>query len=197
MILLLIFLVPFTGIIIILFCPFLSQLLIKKISLFFSILTFYISLFLWIFFEKSSLFFQYLIYQEWFYFLNINLIFGVDGLSLFFILLTTFLIPICILSSWKNITSNVRLFFVLFLFLEIFLLIIFSILDLLLFYIFFESVLIPMFLIIGIWGSRERKIKASYFFFIYTLFGSLVMLLGIFACFIWYWYYKFFYINFT
>nr|YP_009350055.1 NADH dehydrogenase subunit 4 [Spongospora subterranea]AIK19923.1 NADH dehydrogenase subunit 4 [Spongospora subterranea] len=179
MTLLLILLFPFIGILIILFCPLLSQLLVKKISLFFSILTFYTSLFLWIFFEKSSLFFQYLLYQEWFSFLNINLIFGVDGLSLFFILLTTFLIPICILSSWKNILSNVKLFFILFLFLEIFLLIIFSILDLFLFYIFFESVLIPMFLIIGIWGSRERKIKASYFFFIYTLFGSLVMLLGI------------------
>jgi NADH:ubiquinone oxidoreductase subunit 4 (subunit M) len=67
----------------------------------------------------------------------------------------------------------------LFLFLEVFLLLIFSVLDLVLFYIFFESVLIPMFLIIGIWGSRERRIKASYFFFIYTLLGSLVMLLGI------------------
>ncbi len=85
----------------------------------------------------------------------------------------------CILAGWKNIMFNVKGFVLLFLFLEIFLLLIFSVLDLVLFYIFFESVLIPMFLIIGIWGSRERKIKASYFFFIYTLLGSLVMLLGI------------------
>jgi len=156
-----------------------SQLLVKKIALFFSILTFYISLFLWIFFEKSSLFFQWLFYKNWLSFLGINFILGLDGISLFFILLTTFLVPMCILAGWKNIMFNVKGFVLLFLFLEIFLLLIFSVLDLVLFYIFFESVLIPMFLIIGIWGSRERKIKASYFFFIYTLLGSLVMLLGI------------------
>ena len=170
---------PCAGILCLMFIPSSSQLLIKKIALFFSILTFYVSLFLWIFFEKSSLFFQWVIYKHWLSFLGINFILGLDGISLFFILLTTFLIPICILSGWKNITSNIKSFLLLFLFLEVFLLFIFSVLDLVLFYIFFESVLIPMFLIIGIWGSRERRIKASYFFFIYTLLGSLVMLLGI------------------
>lgn len=176
---LLIFICLITGIFSLLFIPSTSQVLIKKVSLFFSILTFYISLFLWIFFEKSSLFFQYLIFKEWFSFLGVNFVLGVDGISLFFILLTTFLTPICILSGWKSITSKVKAFFILFLLLELFLLFIFSVLDLILFYIFFESVLVPMFLIIGIWGSRERKIKASYFFFIYTLLGSLIMLLGI------------------
>nr|YP_010227892.1 NADH dehydrogenase subunit 4 [Polymyxa betae]CAG9644869.1 NADH dehydrogenase subunit 4 [Polymyxa betae] len=170
---------PCVGILCLIFISSTSQLFLKKIALFFSILTFYVSLFLWIFFEKSSLFFQWLIYKQWLSFLGINFILGLDGISLFFILLTTFLVPICILAGWKNITFNVKGFLILFLFLEVFLLFIFSVLDLVLFYIFFESVLIPMFLIIGIWGSRERKIKASYFFFIYTLFGSLVMLLGI------------------
>jgi proton-translocating NADH-quinone oxidoreductase chain M len=177
--LLLTFICPFLGIICLCFTSSNNPLLSKKIALFFSILTFYFSLFLWIFFEKSSLLFQWLFYNKWLSFLGINFILGLDGISLFFILLTTFLIPICILSGWKNITFNIKSFLILFLFLEIFLLLIFSVLDLVLFYIFFESVLIPMFLIIGIWGARERKIKASYFFFIYTLLGSLIMLLGI------------------
>jgi proton-translocating NADH-quinone oxidoreductase chain M len=170
---------PCIGILCLIFISASSQLLAKKLALFFSILTFYLSLFLWIFFEKSSLFFQWLFYKYWLSFLGINFILGLDGISLFFIILTTFLIPICILAGWKNIILNVKSFLLLFLFLEVFLLLIFSVLDLVLFYIFFESVLIPMFLIIGIWGSRERRIKASYFFFIYTLLGSLVMLLGI------------------
>lgn len=177
--LILIFICPCFGILCLSFLSSKTSILSKKIALFFSILTFYISLFLWIFFEKESLFFQWLYYTKWLSFLGINFIIGLDGISLFFILLTTFLIPICILAGWKNITFKVKEFLILFLFLEVFLLLIFSVLDLVLFYIFFESVLIPMFLIIGIWGSRSRKIKASYFFFIYTLFGSLIMLLGI------------------
>jgi len=91
-----------------------------------------------------------LIYKQWLSFLGINFILGLDGISLFFILLTTFLVPLCLLAGWRNITFNVKGFLILFLFLEVFLLFIFSVLDLVLFYIFFESVLIPMFLIIGI-----------------------------------------------
>jgi len=98
---------------------------------------------------------------------------------LFFILLTTLLIPICLLASWNTVQMNLKLFLLLFLIMEFFLIGVFCILDLLLFYIFFESVLIPMFLIIGIWGSRERKIRAAYFFFLYTLLGSVLMLLAI------------------
>ena len=152
---------------------------LRKIALATSIIVFYLSLFLWIFFDKTSLFFQYLTFFQWFSFFNISFLLGIDGLSLFFVILTTFLMPICILSSWKVIKTNVKEFFILFLFLELLLILVFTVLDLMLFYIFFESVLIPMFLIIGIWGSRERKIKASYFFFIYTLFGSLIMLMGL------------------
>ena len=110
---------------------------------------------------------------------NINFTMGVDGISLFFILLTTLLIPLCLLVSWDSIKFNLKEYLIAFLIMEFFLIGVFCILDLFLFYIFFESVLIPMFLIIGIWGSRERKIRAGYFFFLYTLLGSVLMLLSI------------------
>ena len=80
-------------------------------------------------------------------------------------LLTTLLIPLCLLTSWDSIKFDLKKYLILFLIMEFFLIGVFCVLDLLLFYIFFESVLIPMFLIIGIWGSRERKIRAAYFFF--------------------------------
>ena len=175
----LLILCPCMGMLSISLTPASFHIRIKQLALFFSILTFYSSLFLWICFDPTSLFFQQVICLNWLSFFGFSFVLGLDGISLFFILLTTFLTPICILSCWKNILINCKSFFLLFLLLEIFLLFVFSVLDLLLFYIFFESVLIPMFLIIGIWGTRERKIRASYFFFLYTLFGSLIMLLGI------------------
>jgi proton-translocating NADH-quinone oxidoreductase chain M len=95
------------------------------------------------------------------------------------VLLTTLLIALCILVSWNSIKFNLKEYLISFLVMEFFLIGVFCVLDLLLFYIFFESVLIPMFLIIGVWGSRERKIRAAYFFFLYTLFGSVLMLLSI------------------
>src|SRR6476620_4154193 len=98
---------------------------------------------------------------------------------LFFVILTTFLIPVCILVSWNSITAYVKEYCIAFLLLESLMIAVFSVLDLLLFYIFFESVLIPMFIIIGVWGSRERKIRAAYQFFLYTLFGSVCLLLAI------------------
>jgi len=104
----------------------------------------------------------------------------VDGISLFFIILSTFLVCVCVLSSWINITKHIKSYLVCFLLMDFFLIIIFSSLDLIIFYIFFESILIPMFIVIGIWGSRTRKLKAAYLFFLYTLFGSLFMLLAIF-----------------
>jgi len=109
---------------------------------------------------------------------------GIDGIGLLFILLTTLIFPICILSSWRNILKNLKEYMILLLIMESLLIIVFSVLDLLLFYIFFESILIPMFLIIGIWGSRRRKIRASYLLFFYTLFGSVLMLIGIMSIYI-------------
>ena len=111
--------------------------------------------------------------------LNLNFVLGIDGISLFFVLLTTLLIPLCLLVSWKSVKVNLKEFLVAFLAMEFFLIGVFCILDLLLFYIFFESVLIPMYLIVGVWGSRERKIRAAYFFFLYTLLGSVLMLLSL------------------
>ncbi len=103
---------------------------------------------------------------------------GIDGISLYFILLTTILFPICILISWKSPIHS-RLFLSLLLFLELLLILVFIVIDLLWFYIFFEAILIPILIIIGIWGSRSRKIKAAVYFFIFTLLGSLVILTGI------------------
>jgi len=106
------------------------------------------------------------------------LVLGIDGISLFLVILTTFVFSFCSLLA-INITKKVRLFFTLFLILEFFILISFLVLDFLIFYIFFEAILIPMFLIIGIWGSRTRRMKAANYFLFYAFFGSLFMLIGI------------------
>lgn len=152
---------------------------IKNFSIFMSFFIFLMSLPLWVLFNKSTSNFQYLFKIEWIDQFNMNFCLGIDGISLFFIILTTFLIPICMLISYETINKNIKEYFILYFILEFCLIISFSVLDLLIFYIFFESVLIPIFLIIGIWGSRERKIKASYLFFIYTLSGSLFMFIAI------------------
>ncbi len=100
---------------------------------------------------------------------------GVDGFSMPFILLTTFLMPFCIVASWVNVEKRVKEYFIAFLVLETLMIGVFAALDLVLFYLFFEAGLIPMFLIIGIWGGK-RRIYASFKFFLYTLLGSLLML---------------------
>lgn len=179
-----ILLLPLIGIIVLLFIPSWKSLLIKNIALYTSIITFLTSLLLWIEFDSSTAKFQFIEMPSAFMpgelsFSTLNFVFGVDGISLFFIILTTFLIPICILVSWTSITLYVKEYCIAFLVLESLMIAVFSILDLLLFYVFFESVLIPMFIIIGVWGSRERKIRAAYQFFLYTLFGSVLMLLAI------------------
>lgn len=104
---------------------------------------------------------------------------GVDGISLFFVILTTFLTPICILISRNAIKTYIKEYMICFLLLELLLILVFCVLDLVLFYIFFESILMPMMIIIGVWGSRERKIGAAYQLFLYTLFGSVFFLLAI------------------
>ena len=174
-----ILLLPLLGSIILLVTPSINKNLLKAIALNTSCLTFLLSLILWIFFDKSIGTFQFVNKFLWIPILNINFTMGIDGISLFFILLTTLLIPLCLLVSWNSIQNNLKEYLIAFLIMEFFLIGVFSILDVLLFYIFFESVLIPMYLIIGIWGSRERKIRAAYFFFLYTLLGSVLMLLSI------------------
>jgi proton-translocating NADH-quinone oxidoreductase chain M len=109
--------------------------------------------------------------------MNLTFSFGLDGISIFFFVLTSLLIFLCILFIWnerllKEYVLNLLL-------IELLLLLVFSVLDVFLFYIFFEAILIPMFILVGIWGSRERKIRAVYLLFFYTLFGSLLMLVGL------------------
>lgn len=172
-------LTPLIAIFIIFFVPSREETLLKRIALSASCLCFSFSLMLWVFFKKSTSTFQCVFSVWWIPFQNLYVSFGVDGISLFFILLTTFLVPICLLASWENVSSNLKEFLILFLILDFFLTASFSVLDLFVFYVLFESTLIPMFLIIGIWGSRERKILAAYYFFMYTFASSVLMLLSI------------------
>ena len=172
-------LIPFIGIILLIFIDSNNENLLKNIALHSSSLPFIIFLFVWGGFKKSIGTFQFVSTIFWVPVLNLNVTFGIDGISLFFLLLTTMLIPLCILISWNAIQSNLKGYLIAFLLIEFLLIGVFCALDLLVFYILFESILIPMFLIIGIWGSRERKMLASYYFFLYTLLGSVLMLLSI------------------
>ena len=141
-------------------------------AIFFTGLIFVLSVWFWILFDKSTT------QPQFFEKLNCLNILGIDGISLFFIILTTLLIFLCVVDIWNSRITIIKCkeYIIYFLVLEIFLIISFSTLDLLIFYIFFESVLIPMFLIIGVWGSRERRIRADFYFFLYTLLGSVFML---------------------
>jgi proton-translocating NADH-quinone oxidoreductase chain M len=153
--------------------------LIKLFGLCMSFLVFIYSLVLWINFDDVTVGFQFVSDRNVFRSINFSYTLGIDGMGLLLVLLTTFIIPICILCSWTAITIRVKEFILLLFLIEFLLLHVFTVTDLILFYIFFESVLIPMFLIIGVWGSRLRRIHAAYQFFLYTLLGSLFMLLGI------------------
>jgi proton-translocating NADH-quinone oxidoreductase chain M len=170
---------PLFGIILLFFIPDNNPDLQKNVGLSTSLLTFLLSILLWLKFDMSTPKYQFV--EKFFSvpYSNMHIYLGVDGISLFFVLLTTFLIPICLLASWDSIKVYIREYSIAFLFLEAVLICVFTVLDVLFFYIFFEAVLIPMFLIIGIWGSRERKIRAAYQFFVYTLVGSVLMLLAI------------------
>ena len=138
-----------------------------------SLLTLFFSLLIWIFFDRSTPWIQFGIYNSALGFL------GFDGISLFFILLTSLLTPLCILTAWKNEFYEVKEYVIHLLLIELFLFLAFLATDLVVFFIFFESTLIPMFILIGVWGSRERKVKASFYLFIYTLFGSVLLLFAI------------------
>jgi proton-translocating NADH-quinone oxidoreductase chain M len=177
--LLYILLFPIFGILTLLLIPAKEEKMLKLTALNFSIFSFIGSLILWGFFQKSIGAFQFVVKFFWLPALNLNFTLGIDGISIFFLLLTTLLIPLCIFTSWNSVNKNIKEFLIAFLVLDFFLIGTFCVLDLLLFYIFFESVLIPMFLIVGVWGSRDRKILAAYYFFLYTLLGSVLMLLSI------------------
>lgn len=151
---------------------------IKIIALSTSILNFFISLVIFILFDFSTNQFQFV--QEYHEISYFDFYLGVDGLSIYFILLTTIIIPISLLSNWKSISKDVEAYIMIILLLESLLLAVFLVLDILLFYIFFESILPPLFILIGIFGS-DNRVKASFYLFLYTLLGSLFLLLSILA----------------
>jgi len=149
----------------------------KQIALTTAMINFILSIILWGEFDASSVQYQFVQEFNQLSFCHLNL--GIDAISLYFVLLTTFITPICILANWDNIKFGMKYFLIAFLVIETLLIAVFVVLDLMLFYIFFESVLIPMFLVVGIWGGSVTRIRASFLLFLYTLAGSLFMLLAI------------------
>ena len=147
------------------------------ISLFSSIATFLLSLFLWYSLDVNTAEFQFVEEKSWINnFIKFKL--GVDGISILFIVLTTFITPICIISCINSITDRVKEFLIAILVLETFMIGVFCSLDLVIFYVFFEGGLIPMFLIIGVWGG-SRRVYSAFKFFLFTLLGSVLMLVAI------------------
>ena len=152
---------------------------IRWISLFTTIATFLVSIFIWTGFDTANAGFQFVENKPWLD-SGIRYHLGVDGISMLFVILTTFLMPFCILASWESIETRLKSYMIAFLVLETLMIGVFSALDIVLFYVYFEAGLIPMFLIIGIWGGK-RRVYASFKFFLYTLLGSVLMLLAIMA----------------
>ena len=149
----------------------------KYVALFISLANFILSIYLWLIFDKSSINFQFVENREWLSgFINYKV--GVDGISILFILLTTFITPICIISVISTIKHRLKDFLIAILIMETLMIGVFCSLDLIIFYLFFEGGLIPMFLIIGIWGG-ERRVYSAFKFFLYTLLGSVLMLIAI------------------
>jgi NADH-quinone oxidoreductase subunit M len=152
----------------------------RVVGLIASLATFLFSLVVVYYFDPNNADFQFVEKVKWMDVMNSHYHVGVDGLSLPFVLLTTFLMPLAILSSWQSIQSRVREFMIVFLALEVLLVGMFCALDFILFYLFFEGVLVPMFIVIGIWGG-ERRVYAALKFFLYTFMGSILMLVAILA----------------
>jgi NADH-quinone oxidoreductase subunit M len=150
----------------------------RWIALWTTLVTFAVSLLIWINFDKSNPGFQFVEEAAWLGPIKYKM--GVDGISMLFVILTTFLMPICVLASWESVQERVKEYMIAFLLLETLMIGVFCALDLVLFYLFFEGGLIPMFIIIGVWGGK-RRVYASFKFFLYTLLGSVLMLLAMMA----------------
>jgi NADH-quinone oxidoreductase subunit M len=150
----------------------------RWVALWTTLLTFLISLLVWTGFDKANPGFQFV--EEYAWLGPIRYKMGVDGISMLFVILTTFLMPLCILASWESVEERVKEYMIAFLVLETLMIGVFCALDLVLFYLFFEGGLIPMFIIIGVWGGK-RRVYASFKFFLYTLLGSVLMLLAMMA----------------
>ncbi len=174
----LLLLTPLAGGLVLLLLPKNNANLIRYFGLAISLVAFVISLFIYFGFNNAVPGFQFVEKYSWIKNLNISYTVGFDGISMLLILLTTFLTPLTLISSWSSIRKKIKEFTFFMLMLEVGMLGVFASLDLFLFYIFWEAMLIPMYFIIGIWGG-ERRIYASVKFFIYTMFGSLLMLVAI------------------
>ncbi|MEL6921141.1 MAG: proton-conducting transporter membrane subunit, partial [Pseudomonadota bacterium] len=160
---------PLVGLIVLFFINEDSEMGLKNIrmvALLTTVFTFFISLFIWVGFDYSNPGFQFVEEADW---LGGGLTYrmGVDGISMLFIILTTFLMPFCILASWETVTKRVKEYMIAFLLLETLVIGVFCALDIVLFYVFFEAGLVPMFIIIGVWGGA-RRVYASFKFFLYT-----------------------------
>ena len=153
---------------------------VRQLTLAVSLLTFALSLYMWWHFDPNSADYQFVERHSWLPDFGISYHIGIDGISLFLVVLTTFLTPIALLSSWESITDRVVLFSFFMLLLEAAMIGVFVSLDLFVFYVFWDAMLIPMYFLIGIWGY-EQRIYASIKFMLYTMAGSVLMLLAIIA----------------
>ena len=150
----------------------------RIVALWTSLITLVLAVLLWIGFETGTASFQFVERVDWLPDFGISYYLGVDGISMLFVVLSAFLTPICVLASWEAITERVKEFMIAFLLLECMMIGVFCSLDMVLFYVFFEGMLIPMFLIIGAWGG-PRRVYAAFKFFLYTLAGSVLFLIAI------------------
>jgi NADH-quinone oxidoreductase subunit M len=170
--------VPIIGGLLLLLTKRSSESIIKWGALLISIVTFIISLPLFLKFDKTTHLMQFQENHSWIPAWNVNYFIGVDGISVLFVLLSTLITILCVTISWNAIKDKVKEFYVALLFIEGSMIGVFCALDFFLFYIFWEAMLIPMYLLIGVWGG-PRRVYAAIKFFLFTLVGSLLMLVGI------------------
>ncbi|QLC52541.1 NADH-quinone oxidoreductase subunit M [Bartonella alsatica] len=171
---------PLVGVLLILFIKDDSEAArynIRNVAFFTTVFVFIISLIIWAEFDYTNTHFQMVEKYNWLGG-DINYHMGVDGISILFVVLSAFLLPFCILASWENVKDSLKAYMIAFLLLEVVIIGVFCALDAMLFYVFFEGSLIPMFIIIGVWGGA-RRVYASIKFFLYTLLGSVLMLVAL------------------
>ena len=172
--------IPLLGMIAVLLLPRESEELVKRVTLLFTLIPLALAVVLFISYDRSTAGTQYVINVPWIDAFNIQYHVGIDGLSVTLLLLTALLGPICVIASWRNIEKGIKAYMALFLLLETGMLGFFASLDLFLFYVFFELTLLPMYFLIGVWGGPRRE-YAAIKFFLYTLFGSVLMLVAMIA----------------
>ena len=171
--------IPLVGVALLLFMNRHSHELLRRVALVFMLVDFLASLIVYFLFDPSTAAMQLLENHPWVREWGISYKMGIDGISLFLVLLTTLLGPILVLASWKDIKVRVKEFLICLLFLQTGMIGVFVSLDLFLFYVFWEIMLIPMYLLIGVWGNPARKLYAAIKFVLYTIVGSLLMLVAI------------------